>query len=137
MADGIDYGVENDLAPRQFVDVLRRSGLAERRPVDQPDRVARMLEHANLIVTAREPGGKLVAVARCLTDFAYCCYCSDIAVDREWQGRGIGRGLIRRCREEAGDGANFFLLSAPGVEDFYRRAGMEKYENCYGLRRAR
>ncbi len=133
----VSYGVENDLSADRFIDVLVRSGLDARRPVDQPERIAAMLEHANLVVVARAPGGALVGVARCLTDFAYCCYCSDLAVDRDWQGKGIGRALMRRCREEAGEQANFFLLSAPGNDEFYLRAGMEKYENCFGFRRIR
>lgn len=131
----VRYGIENDLPPEQFVDVLRRAGLDARRPVDQPDRIAAMLEHANLVVTARAPGGALVGVARCLTDFAFCCYCSDLAVDRDWQGRGIGRALMRRCRDEAGEQSSFFLLSAPGNDEFYLRAGLEKYDNCFGFRR--
>lgn len=133
----VSYDIEKDLQADQFVDVLARSGLASRRPVDQPERVATMLENANLIVTARDAGGLLIGVSRCLTDYAYVCYCSDLAVDRNWQGRGIGRELIRRSRQAAGEGATFLLLSAPGVEDYYLKAGFEKFETCYGIRRKR
>ena len=129
------YDVENDLSPEQFIDVLLRSGLAPRRPVGEPDRIATMLENANLVVTARDSSGLLVGVSRCLTDYAYVCYCSDLAVDREWQGQGVGRELIRRSREAAGDGATFLLLAAPGIEDYYLKAGLEKFETCFGIRR--
>lgn len=129
------YHIEKDLPPEQFIDVLLRSGLAPRRPVDQPKRIARMLENANLVVTARDIEGRLIGVSRCLTDYAYVCYCSDLAVDRDWQGQGIGRELIRRSREAAGDGASFVLLSAPGVEGYYLNSGFEKLETCYGIRR--
>lgn len=131
----VHYNIENDLPPGQFIDVLLRSGLAPRRPVDQPDRIATMLDNANLVVTARDSDGLLIGVSRCLTDFAYVCYCSDLAVDRKWQGQGIGRELIKRSREAAGEGATFLLLSAPGVEDYYLRGGFEKFESCYGIRR--
>ena len=129
------YNIENDLPPKQFVDVLLRSGLAPRRPVDQPERIATMLENANLVATARNSDGLLIGVSRCLTDFAYACYCSDLAVDKKWQGQGIGRELVRRCRDAAGEGATFLLLSAPGVEDYYLKTGFEKFETCYGIRR--
>ena len=129
------YNIENDLPPEQFIDVLLRSGLAQRRPVDQPERIATMLENANLVVTARNSDALLVGISRCLTDFAYVCYCSDLAVDRKWQGRGIGRDLVRRSRNAAGEGATFLLLAAPGVEDYYLKSGFEKFETCYGIRR--
>jgi len=131
----VSYDIEGGLPVEQFVDVLQRSGLASRRPVDQTERMARMLENAHLVVTARDAAGLLIGVSRCLTDFAYVCYCSELAVDRDWQGRGIGRELIRRSRAAAGDGATFLLLSAPGVENYYLRSGFEKLEMCYGVRR--
>ena len=40
-----------------------------------------------------------MGVARSLTDFVYCTYLSDLAVDEAHQGRGIGRELIRRTKE--------------------------------------
>lgn len=133
----VRYAIEDELPPAEFLDVLMRSGLAQRRPVNQPERIATMLRNANLMVAARDAGGLLIGVSRCLTDFAYVCYCSDLAVDRKWQGQGVGRELIRRSREAAGEGATFLLLSAPGVETYYLRSGFEKFETCYGIRRKR
>lgn len=131
----VRWNIESNLAVDEFIDVLLRSGLGTRRPVDERERVATMLENSNLIVTARDSDGLLIGVARCITDYAYCCYCSDLAVDRQRQGQGIGRELVRRSREAAGDGATFLLLSAPGVEDYYLKTGFEKFETCYGIRR--
>lgn len=131
----VTWNIENDLGADEFIDVLKRSGLDVRRPLDDRSRVATMLENSNLIVTARDTAGLLIGVSRCVTDFAYCCYCSDLAVDRERQGQGVGRELVRRSREAAGDGASFLLLSAPGVEDYYLQTGFEKFETCYGIRR--
>jgi predicted N-acetyltransferase YhbS len=131
----IAWNIENDLPTDEFIDVLLRSGLAARRPVDERERIATMLENSNLIVTARDSDGMLIGVSRCVTDYAYCCYCSDLAVDRKWQRQGVGRELVRRSREAAGDGATFFLLSAPGVEDYYLHTGFEKFDSCFGMRR--
>lgn len=129
------WNIENDLPTDEFVDLLLRSGLAARRPVEDRERIATMLENSNLVVTARDPDRLLIGVARCLTDYAYVCYCSDLAVDRKWQRQGIGRELVDRSRTAAGEGASFLLLSAPGAEDYYLWAGFEKFENCYGIRR--
>ena len=51
--DEISYQVEPTLTSAEFIDVLTRSTLAERRPVDRLDLITRMLDHANVIVTAR------------------------------------------------------------------------------------
>jgi GNAT superfamily N-acetyltransferase len=85
----------------QFVDLLKRSTLAERRPIEDPNCITAMLEHSNLRCTAWHDS-KLVGVARSVTDFEYCCYLSDLAVDKEYQRIGIGKGLIRLTQSKLG-----------------------------------
>ena len=132
-ADAIRYGVEPGLEPDEFIDVLRRSTLAERRPVDEVATIAGMLAHADVIVTAREPGGRLVGVSRAITDFSYCTYLSDLAVDEDFQRRGIGRELIRRTHEAAGLQTSLILLAAPAAEDYYPHIGMQQHHSCWRL----
>ncbi len=127
----ITYNIENDLSAEEFRDVLIRSTLGERRPVDDPDRLRSMLKHANLIVTARD-GKLLVGISRALTDFSYCTYLSDLAVDKAYQRRGIGKELIRRTKLEASQ-AKLILLSAPAAIDYYPKIGMAHFEYCYLL----
>lgn len=124
------YQLEPELSPDEFVDVLRRSGLAPRRPVDQPAAVAGMLAHADVLCTARV-AGKLVGVARALSDFSYCTYLSDLAVDEAFQRRGIGRELLRRAHEAAGCHTNLILLAAPQAVAYYPRIGMTRHESCW------
>jgi ribosomal protein S18 acetylase RimI-like enzyme len=126
----IVYALEPGLTAGEFIDVLHRSGLAERRPVGEPDRVEAMLRNADLIVTARADGA-LVGVARSVTDFVYCCYLSDLAVDRALQGRGIGRELMRRTRAELRPGITCLLLSAPKAVTFYEAAGLTRHANAF------
>ena len=71
-----------------------------------------MLKHADLIVTARISSGLLIGVARSITDFHYCTYLSDLAVDVSFQRRGIGRRLIDFTHEEAGKKTTLILLAA-------------------------
>src|SRR5262245_8210632 len=119
----IVYRVEPELSADEFVDVLKRSGLAERRPVGEPDTIRGMLRHADLIVTARADQ-LLVGVSRAVTDFSYCTYLSDLAVDRDFQGRGIGRELIARTHEAAGRRTTLILLAAPKARTYYPHIGM-------------
>jgi predicted N-acetyltransferase YhbS len=129
----IRYGIEDNLEPAEFVDILERSGLAARRPVDEPERIRAMVENADLTVCARDDQGQLVGVSRAVTDFAFCCYLSDIAVDRALQGQGIGRELIRRTHEAAGgEPVTLLLLSAPAAMAYYPKVGLAKLDNCFG-----
>ncbi len=131
----VTYSIEPDLDPAEFTDVLVRSTLSERRPVAEAERIATMVGNADLIVCARDAGGRLIGVARSLTDFSYCCYLSDLAVDEAHQGSGIGRELIQRTHTAAGSGTTLLLLSAPAGMEFYPKAGLEKFDTCFGIRR--
>jgi predicted N-acetyltransferase YhbS len=128
----IKYTIENELDVSEFREVLIASTLGERRPVDDMKRLSAMLAHANLIVTARD-GGKLVGVARSVTDFVYCTYLSDLAVHVDYQKRGIGTELIRATKLASPD-ALLILLSAPKAVDYYPKTGMLKHEHCFILR---
>ena len=128
----IKYKIENDLGLEEFKDVLIKSTLGERRPVNEPQRLQKMLEYGNLIVTARD-GEKLVGVARSLTDFFYCTYLSDLAVDVAYQKRGIGKELIRRTKLES-PRATLILLAAPAAIAYYPKIGMTQHEFCYYLK---
>ncbi|MCB9280082.1 MAG: GNAT family N-acetyltransferase [Lewinellaceae bacterium] len=127
----ITYQIENDLPADEFTAVLRASTLGLRRPVDDPERMAAMVRHANLIVTARLDG-QLVGVARSVTDFVFCTYLSDLAVDQALQRQGIGRELIRRTKL-ATPQAKLILLSAPAAVDYYPRIGMTRHDAAFYL----
>jgi hypothetical protein len=84
----LTYKLEPNLSTTEFIDVLVRSTLAERRPVDRFDVMTGMLKHADLIVTARIDK-LLVGVSRAITDYSYCKYLSDLG----------GRPSIPRSRD--------------------------------------
>lgn len=129
------YAREDYLGADEYIDVVNKSGL--NRPVADRGRIERMLAHANLILTARQDG-RLVGFARSLTDFCFCCYLSDLAVDRACQGQGIGRRLIEETRTAAGGAlTTTLLLSAPGAVTYYEGIKMPKADNCYLYRRER
>ncbi len=131
MSNAIGYALEPDLTAAEFVDVLVRSTLAERRPIGEPETIAGMLTHADLIVTARTSAGLLIGVSRGITDFSYCTYLSDLAVDVAFQGQGIGRELIRRTHDAAGLNTSLILLAAPKAQSYYPHLGMRRHESCW------
>jgi ribosomal protein S18 acetylase RimI-like enzyme len=128
----IDFQSEPNLSADEFVEVLIRSGLAARRPVDRREVIQGMLDGADVILTARKQGW-LVGVSRAITDFSYCAYLSDLAVDQAFQRRGIGRELIRRTHLAAGLQTTLILLSAPQATSYYPHIGMSRHESCWTL----
>jgi GNAT superfamily N-acetyltransferase len=120
------YAVESDLSVEEFQQILLDSTLAERRPANDLVRLERMLRGANLIVTARIDD-TLVGIARSVTDHAYCCYLSDLAVSKTAQGKGIGRELIEHTRRQVGPEVSVILLAAPAAVAFYEKIGMPRH----------
>ena len=125
------YQLEPNLSGEEFIDCLVRSTLAERRPVDNREIISGMLKNADVIVSARSVDGLLVGVSRAITDYSYCTYLSDLAVDKAFQGLGIGRELIERTHEAAGHGTMLLLLSAPAAESYYPHIGMRPHRSAW------
>lgn len=132
----IRYALEPELDVEEFRAVLILSTLGERRPVEDPGRLERMLLHADVIVTARD-GGRLVGVSRAVTDFSYCCYLSDLAVDAEYQRKGIGKRLIEETHRAAGDETTLILVAAPAAEEYYPKIGMTQRPSCWTIPKMR
>jgi ribosomal protein S18 acetylase RimI-like enzyme len=126
----VAFATEPDLKAVEFRSILRRSTLGERRPMCEPNSIEGMLENAGVIVTARIEG-LLVGVSRAITDGHFCTYLSDLAVDSDYQRRGIGRELIRRTHEAAGLNTTLILLAAPAAREYYPHIGMQAHDSCW------
>lgn len=126
----IDYEHSRTISRDEFTDLLRRSTLADRRPIDDASCIDAMLKHGNLLCTAWY-GETLVGAARSVTDFAYCCYLSDLAVDLAFQKQGIGRALIRLTQSMLGARAKIVLLAAPEATGYYPKVGFESHGSAW------
>src|SRR5208282_2110113 len=132
----VTYSHNRSITCEQFIDVLNRSTLGERRPVANRERIASMLQHSNLMCTAWVDE-LLVGVARSVTDFSYCCYLSDLAVDVAYQNRGIGKRLITETHIAAGEQTNLILVAAPAAEAYYPKIGMQQLKSAWAIPRGK
>lgn len=130
----ISYRSDVPITEQDFIDLLKRSTLDQRRPVNDPEKIRKMLLHGNVLVTAWDEQ-KLVGVSRALSDFSFCTYLSDLAVDEAYQHKGIGKELVRLTHETAGLETTLILLAAPAAVNYYPKIGMEQFQHCFLIKR--
>lgn len=120
------------LSSKAFIDILNRSTLGERRPIDDLECIEGMIKNADIIVTAMV-NETIVGVARAVTDFNYCCYLSDLAVDVNFQHQGIGKKLIQKVKEQLGTKCKIILLSSPAAVEYYPKIGFTQHTSAWVL----
>lgn len=130
----IEYRHNCPLDPIEVARVFDASGIT--RPTSDLPRIARMFAAPSLVISAWQ-NGRLVGISRSLTDYSYCCYLSDLAVDKALQGQGVGKELIKRTQAVIGDEVSLILLSAPGAMSYYPGIGFQRAENAFVIRRKR
>ena len=96
----IAYRSDAQLTPEAIAAVFDASGI--KRPTTDLPRLEAMFANADLIISAWD-GKKLIGLCRALTDFSYCCYLSDLAVEKAYQHQGIGKSMIEQVKTHIGD----------------------------------
>jgi GNAT superfamily N-acetyltransferase len=107
-------------------------------------KVCRALAGSHLVVTARDGDGRLLGLARTVSDDEVICYVQELLVDKEFHGQGVGRRLLEHLKERYAH-CRYFVLTTdhestpdgPANHAFYRRLGLiEHHEqglSAFGL----
>ena len=130
----INYKINAPITVDQFTELLHKTTLGERRPLEDPECLKGMVENSNLMVTAWD-NEKLVGIARSLTDFHFACYLSDLAVHEKYQKTGIGKKLQIITQEQLGTKCSLILISAPAANSYYEHIGFTNNQRCWELSR--
>ena len=135
MEERIDIRSER-LGADEYIDFLKRTDLGSQYPRERfAERVGRLVRNASVSLAARNERGLLVGALLGLTDFAYWLYVTDLGVDRDYTGRGVGTRLMRAAHELAGGEKDIavYLIANEGAVPFYEKLGMEKADDvmCY------
>ena len=97
------------------------------RPVDEPERLQRMYDCSPLVLTAWD-GERLVGILRGWSDRGFVGYIADLAIDPQYQRRGIGKTLldlaVGTCNQ-----VQFALRAADTATFYYSHLGWKKIEN--------
>ena len=126
------YQQENNFKLDDMLALYRASGI--NRPTDDSARMAIMLASSNLLISARLDG-KLVGLARCLTDKAYVVYICDLLVDKSHQQQGIGKALLAAVQQATGPQVQQLLRSAPSAMQYYPALGFTAIDNGFQIQR--
>jgi len=124
----------SDIVPavEQVIELYDRAGLP--RPIHDRDRIKKMLDNSNLIVTAWD-GNQLAGLSRTITDWVWSSYLADLAVSPIYKKSGIGKKLIELTRELIGEQSMLLLLSVPTAMEYYPKVGFTKEDRGFIINR--
>ena len=126
----LTYRTNHPVSRAQFIALLHKTSLGARRPLAEAERIDAMLQNADLLISAWDDD-RLVGIARAVTDYAYCCYLSDLAVDEAWQRRGIGQELLATLKQALHPQCKIILLAAPQAVDYYPHIGFTQHPSAW------
>ncbi len=117
------------LSSEEYVEFLVRTDLGSQYPRERfRERIGRLVRNASISLTARNGDGVLIGVCLGLTDFAYWLLVTDLGIDRDYAGKGIGSELMRLAREIAGGSQDIVVFAYADEEavGFYEKIGMKR-----------
>ena len=124
--------IEERISAEEYIDFLKRTNLGSQYPKERfADRIAKLVTTVSISLVARNEQGVVVGVVFGLTDFAYWLYVTDLGVDRNYEGRGIGRQLMKMAHEKAGGEKDIavYLIANEDAISFYEKLGMKKADD--------
>ena len=120
---------EERVSAEEYIDFLKRTDLGSQYPKERfLERISKLVNNASISLTARNENGLIVGVLFGLTDYAYWLYVTDLGVDRDYEGQGIGTRLMKAAHDKAGGEKNIavYLIANENAIPFYEKLGMEK-----------
>jgi len=121
--DRLRYSITKDLPRADVLALYRAAGWFG--PFDPAPELDAMISNSFAVSTAFDSAGRLVGMARALSDGVSDAYILDVVVDPAHRSQGVGRTIVKRLAEHlASFGIDWIVcVGVPGTEAFYRAAG--------------
>ena len=123
---------EDRITAEEYVDFLKRTDLGSQYPKERfAERISKLVNNVSISLIARNKAGLIVGVLFGLTDYAYWLYVTDLGVDRDYEGQGIGTQLMKTAHAIAGGEKNIavYLIANENAVPFYEKLGMKKADD--------
>ena len=123
---------EERITAEEYIDFLKRTDLGSQYPKERfAERIARLVERVSISLVARNRAGLIVGVLFGLTDYAYWLYVTDLGVDRDYEGQGIGTQLMKTAHTIAGGEKDIavYLIANEKAVPFYEKLGMKRADD--------
>ncbi len=123
---------EERLTAAEYIDFLKRTDLGSQYPKERfSQRISKLVNSVSISLVARNDNGLIVGVLFGLTDYAYWLYVTDLGVDRDYEGHGIGKQLMKMAHDKAGGEKDIaiYLIANENAIPFYEKLGMKKADD--------
>ncbi len=120
---------EERITAAEYISFLKRTDLGSQYPKERfVERISKLVNNVTISLIARNETGLIVGALFGLTDYVYWLYVTDLGVDRDYEGRGIGRQLMKTAHEKAGGEKDIavYLIANENAIPFYEKLGMKK-----------
>ncbi|MGN0699503.1 MAG: GNAT family N-acetyltransferase, partial [Oscillospiraceae bacterium] len=115
---------EERISATEYTEFLKRTDLGSQYPKERfAERIEKLVKTVSISLVARNESSTIVGVLFGLTDFAYWLYVTDLGVDRLYEGKGIGRRLMKTAHEKAGGEKDIavYLIANENAIPFYEK----------------
>ena len=119
---------EERISADGYIDFLKRTNLGSQYPKERfYERIGKLVNNVSISLIARNEENKIIGVLFGLTDYCYWLYVTDLGVDREFEGQGIGRKLMETAHIIAGGEKDIavYLIANENAIPFYEKLGMK------------
>ena len=119
---------EERISADEYIDFLKRTNLGSQYPKERfYERIGKLVINVSISLIARNEENKIIGALFGLTDYCYWLYVTDLGVDREYEGQGIGRKLMKTAHIIAGGEKDIavYLIANEDAIPFYEKLGMK------------
>ena len=124
MREVIDYEAVTSAPIEEIVELYKAAGWWQESPEARAV-IPSMIRGSFCFMVARSLEGRIVGMARVISDGCSDAYIQDVVVLASYRGRGVGRELVRRLTQfcVARKLAWIGLVAEPGTQGLYQELG--------------
>jgi aralkylamine N-acetyltransferase len=124
MREAVDYEVVTSAPVEEIVELYKAAGWWQESP-EARDVIPAMIRGSLCFMVARSLEGRIVGMARVISDGRSDAYIQDVVVLEKYRGRGVGRELVRRLTQfcVARKIGWIGLVAEPGTQGLYEELG--------------